>query len=383
MAKHPYITLRGSVWYFQRAVPEDLQKIIGKRLWRASLRTGDRRIAAREVHKHIAETDRIIDGAKALTPQRRADIATIMATLGFRISDGSHEWDLDTVAQAAAKISEALEEARWMELRQFVSLAAVVGDDDARTLMRNGPRREENDQPRKPLEWPAKVVDNVGRVLRCEPLPEDDEKPVGGGLFDLHTEWVRRAKPAQQTANEALRAVEMFTEVCGALPVEKITKAHVREFRAAMLRMPARLSADMRKKPVPEILKAFEGDESVKRVSTVSARKNLSFVKTLLKLAVEDGLIDDSPGDGVRIDTRGQDVQRLPFDTPDLQRMFKTAPFVPGGMRDGEFWVPLIALASGARMAEIVPLEAGDVRQENGVWFLDLRDDPESGRTLS
>lgn len=54
----------------------------------------------------------------------------------------------------------------------------------------------------------------------------------------------------------------------------------------------------------------------------------------------------------------------------------------PGKLRlkDGRYWVPLIALYAGMRAGEIIQLTCKDVRQENGVFYFDvtkLEDDPD------
>lgn len=43
--------------------------------------------------------------------------------------------------------------------------------------------------------------------------------------------------------------------------------------------------------------------------------------------------------------------------------------------RDGNFWLPLIALHTGMRMSEILYLQPADVRCENGIWILDINKD--------
>src|SRR5665213_3176731 len=48
--------------------------------------------------------------------------------------------------------------------------------------------------------------------------------------------------------------------------------------------------------------------------------------------------------------------------------------YKPGTLvvRDGYFWVPLIALHSGMRLGEILQLMKSDVKEENGIWYFDV-----------
>ncbi len=56
-----YLKDRSGIWYFQRAVPGELQGSIGKKIWQKSLKTGDIRQAQRLVLPFILETDQKIE----------------------------------------------------------------------------------------------------------------------------------------------------------------------------------------------------------------------------------------------------------------------------------------------------------------------------------
>lgn len=46
-------------------------------------------------------------------------------------------------------------------------------------------------------------------------------------------------------------------------------------------------------------------------------------------------------------------------------------------VKDSKYWVPLIALYSGARLQEICQLYVDDIYQHQGVWILDINDNGE------
>jgi integrase len=72
----------------------------------------------------------------------------------------------------------------------------------------------------------------------------------------------------------------------------------------------------------------------------------------------------------------------------DLEKLFKTPIWAgcksegrrstPGSLviRDEKFWLPLIAVFSGARQEEICQLHVEDIRQEEGVWLFDINPRP-------
>jgi integrase len=68
--------------------------------------------------------------------------------------------------------------------------------------------------------------------------------------------------------------------------------------------------------------------------------------------------------------------KRLPFSSDDLCRLFQSDPYLKGQIkRASEYWIPLIALFAGARLAEIAQLHCSDLYEEQGVWVFDLNDD--------
>jgi len=61
--------------------------------------------------------------------------------------------------------------------------------------------------------------------------------------------------------------------------------------------------------------------------------------------------------------------KRLPFSSDDLQRLFLSEAYRKSSIkRASEYWIPLIALFTGARLGEIAQLHCSDIYEEQGVW---------------
>jgi integrase len=98
-------------------------------------------------------------------------------------------------------------------------------------------------------------------------------------------------------------------------------------------------------------------------------------------------LIDKVPGIGVKVAGVGKTnpaEQRDPYSAGQLKTIF-SSPLYAGHasdtcrhksgkiiLRDGKFWVPLIALYSGMRMGEIVQLLVTDLKREGDIWYFDV-----------
>jgi integrase len=88
--------------------------------------------------------------------------------------------------------------------------------------------------------------------------------------------------------------------------------------------------------------------------------------------------------------------QRDPYSPDQLSKIIKSPLYTghksadcrykPGPLliRDGYFWVPLIALYSGMRLGEILQLLKSDVKEENDIWYFDVnKGDGKSLKTAS
>ena len=67
---------------------------------------------------------------------------------------------------------------------------------------------------------------------------------------------------------------------------------------------------------------------------------------------------------------------RLNFNETHLIALFESNQYKNGLFkRASEYWVPLIALFTGARLAEILQLVSDDIRQEENIWIFDINEE--------
>lgn len=68
--------------------------------------------------------------------------------------------------------------------------------------------------------------------------------------------------------------------------------------------------------------------------------------------------------------------KRLPFSDDQLKLLFESNEYVQGKFKKpSEFWTPLIALFTGARMGEILQLHISDIQETEGGWVFDLNEE--------
>jgi hypothetical protein len=108
-----------------------------------------------------------------------------------------------------------------------------------------------------------------GEIVDTPVVPEIDSQKVVNGetLRAAHEGWKKARRRPQNTLREFAYAVDRFTELHGDMPVAKITRKHVREFREALQAMPVRRSGDLRNAALPALRDWSIAHPGAKKVS--------------------------------------------------------------------------------------------------------------------
>src|SRR5262249_5495662 len=121
----------------------------------------------------------------------------------------------------------------------------------------------------------------------------NDQGKPDATLMTVLERWQKAEQPRPKTLHEFKTAVRRFNEsVAAELPVRDITKQHVVQFLDDVAAMPRAMSNELRKRPLPEILKAVGGDPGVPRVSPGTRIKYHGALFTLLRQAKKVDLAD-------------------------------------------------------------------------------------------
>jgi integrase len=195
---------------------------------------------------------------------------------------------------------------------------------------------------------------------------------AGGTLRDAFEGWNKeRSRPAG-TVHEYKRAVEMFIQLHGDLPVVAIKKSHVRLFREALQAVPQRRMGKLLKASLPDSSAWGRKHPETPKVSPGTINKQLGAVGAIAEWAFENGVVpEDTPWSHpfAKMSVPGEQSGRTSFETPELQLLFAAPVFTKhecpeGGKGPAAFWLPLLALFNGARQAELAGLTVADVQVE-------------------
>ena len=231
-----------------------------------------------------------------------------------------------------------------------------------------------------------------GEPVEAPSLPPTISRASAGGLLSAAYEgWKRAKKATGRTAEEFDRAVSLFIQLHGDMPLATITRSHVRQFVEAMQDVPRRRSGDLLKATLPHIVLYGRNHPEVPKITAATINKNLSGVQAVVVWAWEKGgfIPDDlrwaDPFAKMRLDE--EDSEREPFASAELSAIFGSAVFLQGarpagGRGEAAFWLPLLALFTGARLAELGQLSADDVRDVEGITLIKISRDSKRGKNL-
>lgn len=364
--KHP----KTGVYYFRKVIPVALRETIGKSEWRESLKTKD----IREAKRLYPEVALKVDAQLAQAAQGGSPISLthkqIAALAGHWYADqvGMFEdnpGNPDHIDASLSYLEDAAEDGR-----AATALAPVVV-----ALLRDAGFLRVDQQSREALTAalvsaqirfaqtlhrralgdysPDPYTATVPPLERPQAPPKPASKAPGKSqtFASLLTAWAAERKPPERTRYEWKRMIGRLAEHVGHDDPERVTKADVVGFKDALL----------------------QDGKSGKTVFN-----HLAAVRALYGWALKNERVKINPASGVGIAAKDVPAERRrPYSDTDARLLLTTARQEKGGRR----WVPWLLAFTGARMDEVCQALTTDIRQEAGVWYLDINaDDP--GKSL-
>jgi integrase len=233
-----------------------------------------------------------------------------------------------------------------------------------------------------------------GEPIETPPLPQVRKAEVATGetLQAAFEGWKRQRERPHRTLTEYERAIRLFVELHGDLPIVQIKKSHARQFREALQDMPRKRTGKLLKASLPELAEYGRKHPEVQKIIAATVNKLLGGVQTVAVWAGDNGMVPEGvqwadPFSRMRLGE--QEPDRSPFDLKELQAIFGTPVFTHGERPDGgkgeaAFWLPLLALFTGARRGELTGLRPADVAYDKaiGATSIYITADRKTGKRL-
>ena len=355
-----HLAKRGSTYYYRRKTPIELVPTYGKEVM-FSLQTKERDAAKTQVHRWDVHYDDLFNSARAKlagtlvstpsTPTPQSPKKTRP-----KLHEGLDIDDTETYAFLYHKRLRALrEKARatdegWLQFNDFLDKLIDGTEEYLRTGL-----HPLDDKPR-PM-WQLEAELKAATSLRNNTtLPFTDSmfkasKEVVAKvttisddfLSELVTKWATQRTPRPRTVDKMKRVISRFEEVVGRLPITSIKKTHAVAFKDALLEA---------------------------GFTAANTNQYLTELSTILSFAVNQAIIEINPATGTKIKTNeSARDSRHPFDHTALKAVFNSPIYTSnhrpvGGKGEAAYWLPLLALYTGARLDELCQLHVNDIRQE-------------------
>lgn len=374
-----HLTKRQSVYYFRRAIPVNLQSYFdGKKQWMQSLGTKDLAEGKRLARLAGTHTDGLID--KALAHLAR----------GSGRAAGGANYPLAGRPVTPAEI----EQTDYEERQRFEQEERYEGREEYRRALEK--RMALTTQELSPEEAAIKdlfAAKNYDHVVAMERLriyqhdiraaskandPELLTRPTVSAALetgvmldgDLIDRWAveRAVKPRGVEAHRAV--ARWFYERVGRKAVADITRADALAFKNALV---------------------GEGQ------TLGNIKVKLSRLRTLLQWAADNDYAATNAAAGIKvIDKNAAKNKRMEFSLEALKAIFDSPVYSTGarptqGRGEAAYWLPLLALFTGARLEELGQLRITDITeltyadldgQNRTADFILILEDDEAGQSL-
>jgi integrase len=168
-----------------------------------------------------------------------------------------------------------------------------------------------------------------------------DKQGKAGSIDELFVYWKKlNPERADSTVTEVKKALAEFKKHIKGKSIAQIERQHLVAYRDVLIE---------------------------KRLARSTIGKKVGFIASLLQVAFDAGTLPQNVGRGIRIPkAKVETLVRRPFTAAELKTIF-TSPIYSqnyrpiGGGGDACIWIPLIALATGARLEEICQLRTEDL----------------------
>ena len=181
--------------------------------------------------------------------------------------------------------------------------------------------------------------------------------------------WIKANRPSDSAIAEWKLALRQFAEIYGDIEVSKITTAHIIKYRELISALPARYNIKHPGLTLHEVKALYHNREIPEPVANTTILKRMGALKSLLSFAKNEGLILTSPADNIKLKGGKHSVLiRKCFSKEDLTTIFKPLE----QYNNHKYWIPLIALYTGARLEELGQLEVTDLKQEGSLYYFDI-----------
>lgn len=193
--------------------------------------------------------------------------------------------------------------------------------------------------------------------------------------------------------------VQRLEEFLGPKPIHKIEPHDLAGFRVAALRFPNTKSPSVLARPFNEIVEWSDGaGKDTPNLDEITVWKWINTLKGMFGYAQKNRWIEFNPAEDTMAKPGKKRKKREEYSPADITEIFSRPLFTgfsgkatgyretpgPVVVKDSKYWLPIVALFTGARLEEIGATLVREVRKQDGIWLFDILDrgDDEDERSI-
>lgn len=392
-----YILQKSSGYYFRFQFPADVKELVSKSELRYSLQTGSIKLARSKARLIAGTVQSIIRIIRKDTTVRELNTEQINGLLRKhikealerderdRIMDDSpfdqsfHEDHLKLLGMSkdllqnklATKSNEFITET-VDNLLQAEDLTADKNSFEYKLLCREMFKAEgyilEEMRKRQVGDYSYEQMSVPVKTPRLS-------KTISVVMNDFFEEGISEKRWKPKTIKEVRASMQLMIDYFGDVPMDTLDRRMIGQYRRDLAKLPPNMNKDSRYKKltIHQVIKL----KPAPTIEVLTVSKYMSRANTLLEYAKNNGEITVNPADGITVKkTKRKDEARQIFTEPDLEKIFKSESYINDSFRKSyEFWGPILALYTGARLEEIGSLHLNDFQEHEGVWCISINDE--------
>lgn len=229
-------------------------------------------------------------------------------------------------------------------------------------------------------------LDNTtsSRLQDTEAIPvtaTENPKPL---LSDVAKELVRILEEDGVTPSVIdgkLAIVRIMTEILGDLPIDQYSRSQCRKFKEVALKLPPKTRANAHL-PVQKAIALADG----KTISRATFNNYVKDLSSIFNYAIREGYCASNPMLGLKIKVAQKaSEERQRYSNSDIKALFSSEMYKSGGYGEHpyKYWLPLLALFTGARMNELCQLYLDDIQETEGNLIININDSRSDQRLKS
>jgi integrase len=212
----------------------------------------------------------------------------------------------------------------------------------------------------------------------------------GGTMRDALEGWKKERERPENVIHEYARAIEMFIQLHGNLAIADIKRSHALSFREALRLVPRIRKGPLLKAGLPELSQWGREHPHAPKVSVATVNKQLGAAQAVANWGYDKGsclMMCRGPIPSGTCGWKRSNPTERPSTNRSCRPVFNAPIFTGGEVPVGAqgaagFWLPVAALFTGARQAEIAGLQASNVQELEGVPLLYIQANRRAGKRI-